>query len=49
MNFSTPYLMYILGAYGLSISALILVLCVTFFQWKRSNQLIRRYLHKIKE
>lgn len=38
MNFSTPYLTYILGAYGLSLFGLTLFLCLTFFQWKKSQR-----------
>jgi hypothetical protein len=49
MSFLTPYLVYILGAYGLSLSGLCLFSYMTFFQWKRSNQLISDRLKKIKQ
>ncbi|MBA3814067.1 MAG: hypothetical protein H0X26_06220 [Alphaproteobacteria bacterium] len=49
MNFSTPHLMYVLGAYGVSLLGLCLFLGVTLIHWKRSNKLILDRLKKIKD
>jgi len=39
MSFSTPYLIYILAAYSLSICALGAFFCTTWIQWKKSKKL----------
>lgn len=36
MNFSTPYLVFILAAHGVSFFGMSLFLGVTLFQWKKS-------------
>jgi heme exporter protein CcmD len=38
MSLSSPYLIYILGAYGLSFIALSVFLSWTFIQWRRSTR-----------
>jgi heme exporter protein CcmD len=35
MNFSTPYLVYILSAYGITFLSLCFFLILTYIQWKR--------------
>lgn len=41
MSFSTPYLVYILGAYGVTFLGLSLFLSFTFVRWKKVSQMLR--------
>jgi hypothetical protein len=34
MDFSTPYLLYIVEAYGISLLGLFLFFCISFGQWR---------------
>lgn len=47
MTFSTPYLIYILGAYSLSLCGLFFFFCLTVVQWKKSKQLTQVSLDRI--
>src|SRR5438094_6631324 len=46
MSLSTPYLVYILGAYGLTLFGLCLFLGLTFYQWKRSVRQLNDASHE---
>ncbi len=46
MTFSTPYLVYILGAYGLSILGLSVFLSWAFIQWRRSVRELNNVSHE---
>lgn len=41
MTFSTPYLFYILGAYGVTFLSLVSFLGWIYFQWKRSQRILK--------
>lgn len=38
MNFSTPHMIYIVEAYGVSLCGLFFFFCVTLMQWKKSKK-----------
>jgi len=46
MNFSTPYLVYILSAYGISFGGLFFFLSMTICQWKKSKRLVQAFKGK---
>lgn len=41
MSFSTPYLTYILEAYGLTFFGLVVFLIGSFYQFKKSSQALK--------
>lgn len=49
MNFSTPYLIYILGAYSLTLCGLCAFLWMTLIQWKKSKKLNQGHSHKVRK
>ncbi len=46
MSISTPYLTYILGAYGVTLFSLCLFLGWTIFQWKKSIHQLNNSSHE---